>query len=564
MGRTTHGAGAGPYDGRVANTAEEQPSTRLRELAETTDAVRRTSSRKAKTELLADLLGRLAPEEIEPSVGFLVAKPRQGAIGVGWATVAGLDDLRGVDAASADGVDGSPYPPTVLGLDALLSEILMTTGSGSVGARSELLNRFLAGCEAGEVEFVKRVLIGEARQGALAGVITEAGAKAAGVKAAAMRRGAMLQGDLGQAIRIAMVDGTDGLAAIDLEVQRPIQPMLASTAADVGEALEATGPEAAAVEWKFDGARIQVHVSRDESGDRVVSIYTRNLNRVTDRLGVVQTIVETFACESAVLDGEVLGFFGDDEAPSRFQDTISVFATRGDGGETDEEAAGAGSGLQPYFFDLMYLDGESLIDRPLSERSAALRALAEGSGLPEVLIPQVFTDDDDAAQAHLAAALDAGHEGVMVKAADGRYEAGRRGKSWRKVKPVHTLDLVVLGAEWGHGRRRGWLSNLHLGARDGDTGEFVMVGKTFKGLTDELLGWQTEQFLARKLGEEEQPGRHTVMIRPDMVIEIALDGVQRSTRYPGGVALRFARVKGYRDDKSAIEADTIDTVRRLL
>ncbi len=556
---------AGQYDGAM---------TRLRELATTTDAVRATSSRKAKTELLAELLRRLGPDEIEPAVGFLVAKPRQGAIGVGWATVAGLDELGATDVGPSGG--DSDHPPTVLGFDALLSKILLTTGSGSVSARSELLNRFLAGCDPDEVEFVKRVLIGEARQGALAGVVTEAGAKAAGVKAAAMRRGAMLQGDLGQAIHIAMVDGADGLAAIDLEVQRPIQPMLASTAADVGEALEATGPEPAAVEWKFDGARIQVHLSTSESGDRAVSIYTRNLNRVTDRLGVVQAVVERLACDSAVLDGEVLGFFGDDDAPGRFQDTISVFATQGatdgsadDGGGTDGNAddgrgAGPGGGLQPYFFDLMYLDGESLIDRPLSERAATLRALAEASGLAEVLIPQVFTADPDAAQAHLDAALDVGHEGVMIKAADGLYEAGRRGKSWRKVKPVHTLDLVVLGAEWGHGRRQGWLSNLHLGARDPETGEFVMVGKTFKGLTDELLAWQTEQFLSRKLGESEQPGRHTVMIRPDMVVEIALDGAQRSTRYPGGVALRFARVKGYRDDKPAAEADTIDTVRKLL
>ncbi len=552
--------------GGVTNTPDDAAVTRLRELAATSDAVRATSSRKAKTELLADLLRRLAPDEIEPAVGFLLAKPRQGAIGVGWATVAGLDEvaLAGARAQSTsqDGDESTDddlsYPPTVIGFDALLSEILVTTGSGSVGARSDLLNRFLAGCENDEVEFVKRVLIGEARQGALAGVVTEAAAKAADVKAAAMRRGAMLQGDLGQAIRIAIVEGADALAAIDLAVQRPIQPMLASTAVDVAEALAATGPDPAAVEWKFDGARIQVHLS-----EGVTSIYTRNLNRVTDRLGVVQAMVEQLACDSAVLDGEVLGFFGDDETPGRFQDTISAFATRPDG-ETGSVSPTTGGGLQPYFFDLMYLDGESLIDRPLSERSTALRTLAERSGSSEMLIPLIFTDDPDAAQAHLDAALDAGHEGVMVKAADGPYEAGRRGKSWRKVKPVHTLDLVVLGAEWGHGRRRGWLSNLHLGARDGDTGGYVMVGKTFKGLTDEILGWQTEQFLNRKLSESEQPGRHTVMIRPELVVEIALDGVQRSTRYPGGVALRFARVKGYRDDKPASEADTIDTVRNLL
>ncbi len=537
-----------------------RPATRLRELAATTEQVRATSSRKTKTELLAELLRRLHPAEIEPAVGFLVAKPRQGAIGVGWATVAGLDQATSDDdeTVGGDADSGNPaagHPPTVIGLDTLLTEVLGTTGSGSVGARSQLLNRFLAGCDDDEAEFVKRVLIGEARQGALAGVVTEAGAKAAGVKAAAMRRGAMLQGDLGQAISIAMADGADGLDAIDLVVQRPIQPMLASTAADVTEALEATGPEPAAVEWKFDGARIQVHVSQGTS-----SIYTRNLNRVTDRLGVVKAVVEQLACRSAVLDGEVLGFFGDDDTPSTFQDTISVFATQAD----DDGGHPAEAGLQPYFFDLMYLDGESLIDRPLRERSEALRALAEASGLPEILIPQIVTDEPTMAQRHLDAALAAGHEGVMIKATDGLYEAGRRGKSWRKVKPVHTLDLVVLGAEWGHGRRRGWLSNLHLGARDPAGGEFVMVGKTFKGLTDELLGWQTEQFLARKLSEDQQPGRHIVMIRPELVVEIALDGAQTSTRYPGGVALRFARVRRYRDDKDPSEADTLDAVRRLL
>ena len=555
---------------------DEAPSdnepTRLAELATTTKAVRATSSRKAKTELLAELLGRLAPNEIEPAIGFLLAKPRQGAIGVGWATVAGLnhgpDELTAADLDHADltsdggsaagprsrgrSVAARDLPPTVSGFDRLLTDVLVTTGAGSVSARSELLNRFLAGCSPDEVDFVKRVLIGEARQGALAGVLTDAAAKAAGVKAAAMRRGAMLQGDLGQAARIALIEGADGLATIDLEVQRPIQPMLASTAANVDEALEATG--SAAVEWKFDGARIQVHLSNGS-----VSIYTRNLNRVTDRLAVVHQIVGQLACQSAVLDGEVLGFFGDgddDPAPQPFQDTISVFAAT--------DASANEPGLQPFFFDLMYLDGQSLIDRPLSERSALLRSLVEASGVGHTLIPQIMTDHPAAAQGHLDAALAAGHEGVMVKAADGRYEAGRRGKSWRKVKPVHTLDLVVLGAEWGHGRRRGWLSNLHLGARDAGTGEFVMVGKTFKGLTDELLTWQTEQFLARKLSENEQPGRHTVMIQPDLVVEIALDGAQTSTRYPGGVALRFARVRRYRDDKDPSEADTLDAVRALL
>jgi DNA ligase-1 len=549
--------------------------TRIGELAGVTEQVRRTSSRKGKSELLARLLGRLHPGEIEPAIGFLLARPRQGAIGVGWATVAGLEDSSAVLDEWSAGLDDSSgaeaatelsvEPPTVLGLDRLLTTVMNTTGAGSAAARAELLNRFLARCHADEVDFVKRVLVGEARQGALAGVITDAAAKAVGAKAPIMRRAVMLQGDLGQAARIGLVDGPEALAAIDLEVQRPILPMLASTASDVADALHATGE--ASVEWKFDGARIQVHLNAGE-----VAIYTRNLNPVTDRLGLVRYVVARLQCRSAVLDGEVLGFFSDgtdvpdgdsadvtvderrSELPNAFQDTMSAFGTR---------APGHGHGLRPYFFDLMYLDGESLIDRPLAERAEALRKLVESSGVADCLIPRVITADVAEAEAQLAAALDAGHEGVMVKAVDSTYEAGRRGKSWRKVKPVHTLDLVVLGAEWGSGRRRGWLSNLHLGARDPQTGEFVMVGKTFKGLTDELLAWQTERFLELKRDEHRRPGRHVVMIRPELVVEIALDGVQTSTRYPGGVALRFARVRRYRDDKDPSDADTIDAVRAL-
>lgn len=522
---------------------------RLAELAAVTDEVRGTSSRKAKTELLADLLKRLGPDEIEPAIGFLLAKPRQGAIGIGWATVAAMDENADPDGGGSGASTDDIPPPTVLGLDRLLSVVMHTTGAGSVAARAGLLNRFVAGCQPAEVEFVKRVLVGEARQGALAGVITDAVARAADVKLAVMRRAVMLHGDLGQAARIGLVDGPDALAGVDLEVHRPILPMLASTAADVHEALDATGP--ASVEWKFDGARIQVHVSE---GD--IAIYTRNLNPVTDRLGQVKEIVGRLPCRSAVLDGEVLGFFDDDsDSPNAFQDTMSAFGTRG---------PGHGHGLRPYFFDLMYLDGVSLIDRPLAERAEAMsRLFDDAEGLAGHLIPRIVTADPAEAEDQLAAALDAGHEGVMVKAVDGRYEAGRRGKSWRKIKPVHTLDLVVLGAEWGSGRRRGWLSNLHLGARDAKTGEFVMVGKTFKGLTDELLAWQTERFLELQVSEDRQAGRHAVMIRPELVVEIALDGVQNSTRYPGGVALRFARVRRYREDKDPSQADTIDTVRAM-
>lgn len=518
---------------------------RLNGLAETTEALRETSSRKAKAELLADLLNRLDPPEIVPAVGFLLATPRQGAIGVGWATVARLDqDGDGLRSAVDPNQTLEP-DADVLGFDRLLSEVAVTTGTGSEAARAEKIRDFLARCDDEEETFVKRVLVGDARQGALAGVMTDAVSKATGIKAAIVRRAVMLRGDLGETAAVALIDGVDGLEAIDLEVGRPIQPMLASTAADVAEAIEATGRSS--VEWKLDGARIQVHIGASEAGsDRSVSVYTRNLNDVTARLSQVIDVAASLPCSSAVLDGEVLGFFGEDENPKAFQDTMSALGT---------DSTSAAAGLRPYFFDLMYLNGESLIDRSLFERLNLLHNLA-----PDHVVPQLFTEDKTEAAAHLDAALARGHEGVMVKAADSVYEAGRRGKTWRKVKPVHTLDLVVLAAEWGHGRRRGWLSNLHLGARDSESGEFVMVGKTFKGLTDELLRWQTEKF--QTISTEQND--HVVYLNPELVVEIALDGAQSSTRYPGGVALRFARVRSYRPDRDANTADTLDNVRALL
>jgi DNA ligase-1 len=521
---------------------------RLAPLAATTEALRETSSRKAKAELLAELLKALEPAEIVPAIGFLLATPRQGAIGVGWATVARLDQTNNDPTPTAQNQTPSDRPADadVLGFDQLLSEVAVTTGTGSEAARASQIQAFLSRCDEAEQEFVKRVLVGDARQGALAGVMTDAVAKATGIKAAIVRRAVMLRGDLGETAAIGLIEGIDGLQAIDLEVGRPIQPMLAATAADVGEAVEATG--FASVEWKLDGARIQVHIQPgpDTGGPPEISVYTRNLNDVTARLSQVTEVAATLPCTSAVLDGEVLGFFGEGESPQAFQDTMSALGT---------ESTTAAGGLRPYFFDLMFLDGESLIDRPLADRRHLLNQLA-----PDHVVPQLFTEDQTEAAAHLAAALDRGHEGVMVKAADSVYEAGRRGKTWRKVKPVHTLDLVVLAAEWGHGRRRGWLSNLHLGARDPESGEFVMVGKTFKGLTDDLLRWQTETFQTISTSKTD----HVVHLRPELVVEIALDGAQSSTRYPGGVALRFARVRGYRPDRDAKTADTLDAVRALL
>lgn len=492
----------------------------------TSAAMAATRSRTAKVEALAALLRDLAPDEVETAVGFLTGLPRQGRIGVGWRT--------------AYGVDTGPAPSPsiqVLELDAALTTLAAATGPGSVAARQALLADLLGRATEPEADFFRRLLTGELRQGALAGVMTDAVAKAADVPLAVVRRAAMLSGDLSRTASRALAEGRAALEAVRLSVLHPIQPMLAASAADVAEALGHTG--AASVEWKLDGARVQVHRAGGE-----VRIYTRNLNDITHRLPGVVAVARRLPAEQLVLDGEVLGVDGDAK-PRSFQDTMSAFGR--------DDAAGAGDGLLITFFDVLHVDGTDVIDEPLAERLLRLDAL-----VGPLAVTRVLTDDPWAAQAALDASLAHGHEGVMVKALDSTYDAGRRGGSWRKVKPVRTLDLVVLAAEWGHGRREGWLSNLHLGARDPDGG-FVMVGKTFKGLTDELLGWQTEALLEREVSRE----GITVHVRPDLVVEIALDGVQTSTRYPGGVALRFARVKGYRPDKDAADADLIETVRSL-
>jgi len=497
----------------------------LADVVATSAAVGATRSRKAKVEALADLLRRLQRDEVEPAVGFLVGAARQGRIGVGWRTVYGVE------------VPPAPRPSiTVLDLDAALTTLAATSGSGSVGARQALLSDLFGRATAPEADFVRRLLVGELRQGALAGVMTDAVSRASAVPLQLVRRAAMLSGDLGRTAALALHDGPAALEAVHLAVLHPIEPMLAASATDVADALAKTGE--ASVEWKLDGARVQVHRSGDE-----VRIYTRNLNDVTHRLPGVAAVARSAPATALVLDGEVLGV-DDDAKPQAFQDTMSAFG---------RDATGAADGLLVRFFDVLHRDGVDLIDEPLTVRHGHLDEV-----VGDLAVPRIVTDDPEQAQAALDRALAEGHEGVMVKAVGSTYDAGRRGGSWRKVKPVRTLDLVVLAAEWGHGRRQGWLSNLWLGARDPDGG-FVMVGKTFKGLTDALLRWQTQALLER---EVERDGI-VVHVRPELVVEIALDGVQTSTRYPGGVALRFARVKGYRPDKDPEDADTTDTVRAL-
>jgi len=500
-------------------------------------AVAATRSRTAKATAIADLLRRAGADEIEPVTAWLAGETRQGRLGVGWRT---LSRMAGAPATAPS--------LTVDAVDRALTELAGTAGPGSAARRDATLAALLSAATAHEQQFLVRLLTGELRQGALEGVMLDAVAAAADVPAASVRRAFMLSGRLPETAAAALSGGVAALDAERLRVGRPVRPMLASPGSSLDAALADLGNDVT-VEFKLDGARIQVH--RD--GD-VVRVWTRTLREITDGVPELVAHVRTLPCQTAVLDGETLAL-DDDGRPRAFQDTMSRFGS-GVGGEVADE----GVLLSPFFFDLLHLDGRDLLDEPLHVRLDALAGLLAADEHAALRMPGVRGPDPEQAAGVLDGALEEGHEGVVVKALDAPYAAGRRGKAWQKVKPVHTLDLVVLGAEWGYGRRSGKLSNIHLGARDPDGGEPVMVGKTFKGMTDQLLEWQTETFpeIAREHAE------WGVLLRPELVVEIALDGAQRSPRYPGGVALRFARVLRYRPDKTAAEADTIESVRALL
>ena len=503
----------------------------LAEIAQASHDVAATSARLTKVARLAACLGQAAPDEISTAVAYLSGELPQGTIGVGWAA------LRDLPAPAA------PPPSLQLGdVDAILTRIQGISGRGSQAARREELARLFAAATEPEQRFLTALLIGELRQGALEGVMVDAVAKAAGLPAATIRRAAMLAGDLPAIAEVALTKGHEGLAEFGLTPLRPVKPMLAQTADDLEKALETVGP--AAIEWKLDGARIQVHRL---DGD--VRVFTRNLADITDRVPEIVEAILPLPASRLVLDGEAIALRPDGR-PQPFQVTMSRFGTK-----VVVEDLRRAAPLSAFFFDCLLVDGEDQIDRPARERLAELdRQLP-----PALVVPRVETDDGEVARRFLEDTLARGHEGVMVKSLEATYESGRRGAGWLKVKPAHTLDLVVLAAEWGHGRRQGKLSNLHLGARDPKGGSFVMLGKTFKGMTDEMLAWQTGHLLSLETDRE----GHVVHVRPDLVVEIAFDGVQTSPRYPGGVALRFARVKGYRPDKSADEADTIDSVRAI-
>ncbi len=494
----------------------------LADLVEASEAVGATRSRLAKVDRLAEVLRRLAPDEVAAGVAFLSGELRQRQIGVGWAA------LRDLPAPAAE-------PSLTVGeVDAAFAQIGGLAGPGSQAARREALAALFARATEPEARFLVRLLGGELRQGALEGVMVQALARAADAQPAAAQRAFMLRGDLAAVAEVVLAEGPAALERFRLQVGRPVRPMLARPAKDVDEALERLGE--AAIEWKLDGARVQIHKSNDE-----VRVFTRTLDDVTARVPEIVEATLAFAVRSAVFDGEAIALRPNGH-PEPFQVTSSRFAR--------EQARDVPLSL--FVFDVLHADGEDVLDRPAAQRAALLAEL-----VPEAQrTPRAVVSDAAAADSFLQDALARGHEGVMLKALDQPYAAGSRGTGWLKVKPVHTLDLVVLAAEWGHGRRRGWLSNLHLGARDPSGDGFVMLGKTFKGLTDAMLTWQTEKLLELETARDD----HTVQVRPELVVEIAFDGVQTSPRYPGGVALRFARVLRHRPDKSAADADTLDAV----
>ena len=505
---------------------------RLAAVVEISRAVAGTAARLEKIGHLADLLTRVPPDEVPIVIAFLSGEPRQGRMKIGGAVLAGLRDVPPASTASLELRD----------VDARFDRLAGVSGAGSASGRAELLRQLMAAATTDEQEFLFRLLYGELRQGALEGVLTDAVARASGLPLARIRRAAMLAGDLAPVAQAALAQGEAGLAQFALRPFQPIQPMLADSAADVGGALTELGH--ASFEYKLDGARIQVHKVDDE-----VRVYSRNLRDVTVAVPEVVAVARAMPARTLVLDGEAIAL-RPDATPLPFQDTMRRFGRKLDVDRLKQDLP-----ITPMFFDALYLDGQSLIDEPLTRRIALLTE----QGAATNLVPRIVTADPEAAAAFTAGALAMGHEGVMAKAIDGAYAAGRRGQAWLKVKQARTLDLVVLAAEWGSGRRRGTLSNLHISARDPERGGFVMLGKTFKGLTDEMLAWQTQRFLEIEIGRD----AHTVFVRPEVVVEIAFNEVQTSPTYPGGVALRFARVKRYRADKTAAEADTIDMVLRF-
>ena len=504
----------------------------LQDVADTSTKVAATTKRLEKIAHLVDLLRRLQPPEIPIAVSYLSGYLRQGRIGIGWSSLRDAQPDHAADTPSL----------TLIEVDAAFDRLGAISGAGSTRERARVLHELLSRATSVEQEFLGKLIFGELRQGALEGIMLDAIARAAQVPMPAVRRAHLMAGDLVAVATAALTSGEAGLSAFGVELFRPLQPMLADTAEGIDDALERLGQ--GAFEYKLDGMRVQVHKSGDD-----VRIYSRALNNMTASKPELVARVRALPARELILDGEVITL-RENGLPQPFQVTARRF-----GRKVDLERIGQENPLLPFFFDAIYLEGETLLDQPGEARFAALQKVVPA----QFVIPRKITSDLAEAEEFLRSARKAGHEGVVAKALQAPYDAGRRGSSWLKVKFTETLDLVVLAAEWGHGRRSGWLSNLHLGARDPHNGGFVMLGKTFKGLTDAMLEWQTAEFLKREIGRDEW----TVHVRPDLVVEIAFDDIQASPRYPGGLALRFARVKRYRPDKRAEETDTIERVRQI-
>ncbi|RPF27944.1 ATP-dependent DNA ligase [Georgenia muralis] len=501
----------------------------LADLVAASQAVAATRSRLAKRHALADALRQAGPEAALVA-GYLSGTVRQRRTGLGWHSLETLP-------APAD----APTL-TVAEVDAALESLAALSGSGSQARRTAAVADLFGRATPAEQRFLRLLVLGELRQGALDSLMLDAVAEAASVPLAAVRRAAMFSGETGPVAVAALTGAEAALAAFTLAVGTPVRPMLASAAPDLAGALERLGGEVA-VDAKLDGIRIQVH-----RRGREVVVFTRSLDDITARLPEVVEATRGLGGGDLVLDGEAIALLADGR-PRPFQETAARTMSSADVTALREQVP-----VTTVFFDVLHVAGQDLLDTPAGTRFAALGEVAPG----DLVVPRLLTEDPGAAADFYARTLAGGHEGVVVKSLDAPYEAGRRGAAWVKVKPRHTLDLVVLAVEWGSGRRSGTLSNIHLGAADG-AGGFVMLGKTFKGMTDEMLAWQTERFLALETHRE----GHVVHVRPEQVVEIAFDGVQRSPRYPGGVALRFARVLRYREDKPAAEADTLEAVRVL-
>jgi len=501
------------------------------DLVETSRRIAATSKRLEKTDLLAGLLKRVSPEEVEVVVAFLSGAARQGRIGIGYATISA--------AAAPPATEPSI---TILEVDRVLSEISQVRGAGAENRRRELLRGVTQRATENEQQFLRGLLAGEIRQGALEGIMLDALAKASGLPLEQIRRAAMLAGGAGVIARPVLENGAAGLAQFQIQLFRPVQPMLAQSADDVAEALDELGESA--FEYKFDGARVQVHKSGDQ-----VAVFSRAMNDVSAAVPEVVTAVRNLPAHDLILDGEVLSL--DPEGrPRPFQISMGRF-----GRKLDVESLLTELPMTPFWFDLLYLNGAPAIDEPQAKRFGELAKLVPAGNLT----PHLTTANADRAEDFLHAALQSGHEGVMAKSLGAVYAAGARGQSWLKIKKARMLDLVILAAEWGNGRRQGWLSNLHLGARDTEKGGFAMLGKTFKGLTDEMLAWQTRELQNLEIARD----KYTVYVEPKIVVEIAFNEIQVSPRYVSGLALRFARVKRYRTDKPVAESDTFQTVRHL-